>query len=54
VIKDYSLGLPPLNGTLARRLMERTRIYSALRGVRGRAAVNLAPHGSRFQFTWIK
>lgn len=42
VIKDYSLGLPPLNGTLARRLMERTRIYTALRGVRGRAAVNLA------------
>jgi acetyltransferase len=28
--KDYALGLPPLNGTLARRLMERTRIYPAL------------------------
>jgi acetyltransferase len=28
--RDYALGLPPLNGTLARRLMERTRIYPAL------------------------
>ncbi|MBV8280170.1 MAG: GNAT family N-acetyltransferase, partial [Verrucomicrobia bacterium] len=41
VIKDYALGLPPLNATLALRLMERTRIYTALRGVRGRAPVNL-------------
>jgi acetyltransferase len=41
VIKDYALGLPPLNATLAIRLMERTRIYKALRGVRGRAPVNL-------------
>jgi acetyltransferase len=41
VIKDYALGLPPLNATLALRLMERTRIYTALRGVRGRPAVNL-------------
>jgi acetyltransferase len=41
VMKDYALGLPPLNATLARRLMERTHIYTALRGVRGRAAVDL-------------
>jgi acetyltransferase len=41
VIKDYALSLPPLNATLALRLMERTRIYKALRGVRGRAPVNL-------------
>jgi acetyltransferase len=41
VIKDYALGLPPLNATLALRLMERTRIYTALRGVRGRPPVNL-------------
>ena len=41
VMKDYALGLPPLNATLALRLMERTRIYTALRGVRGRPAVNL-------------
>jgi acetyltransferase len=42
VMKDYALGLPPLNATLARRLIERTRIYTALQGVRGRKAVNLA------------
>jgi acetyltransferase len=29
-MRDYVLGLPPLNATLARRLMERTRIYKAL------------------------
>jgi acetyltransferase len=41
VFKDSALALPPLNRTLARRLMERTRIYEALQGVRGRAAVDL-------------
>ena len=41
VYKDRALALPPLNATLARRLMEQTRIYAALRGVRGRAAVDL-------------
>src|SRR5215469_5961133 len=30
-MRDFALGLPPLNATLARRLMERTRIYKALR-----------------------
>jgi acetyltransferase len=42
VMKDYALGLPPLNATLASRLMEQTRIFSALKGVRGRAAIDLA------------
>jgi acetyltransferase len=42
VYKDRALGLPPLNGTLARRLMEQTKIYTALKGVRGRAPVDLA------------
>jgi acetyltransferase len=42
VVKDYALGLPPLNATLARRLMEQTRIFTALKGVRGRTPVNLA------------
>jgi acetyltransferase len=42
VYKDRALGLPPLNGTLARRLMEQTKIYTALKGVRGRPPVNLA------------
>ncbi len=36
VFKDRSLSLPPLNTTLARRLMERTKIFTALNGVRGR------------------
>ncbi len=41
VYKDRALGLPPLNTTLARRMMERTKIYTALQGVRGRAPVDL-------------
>jgi acetyltransferase len=41
VFQDKALGLPPLNTTLARRMMEQTRIYKALQGVRGRKAVNL-------------
>jgi acetyltransferase len=42
VYKDSALGLPPLNRTLARRMMEETKIYEALKGVRGRRAVDLA------------
>lgn len=42
VFKDRSLALPPLNATLARRMMEQTKIYEALKGVRGRAPVNMA------------
>jgi acetyltransferase len=42
VFKDRALALPPLNTTLARRLMEKTRIYTALKGVRGRPPVDLA------------
>jgi len=41
VFKDRALGLPPLNATLTRRMMEQTKIYTALQGVRGRAPVNL-------------
>jgi acetyltransferase len=41
VYRDRALALPPLNTTLALRLMELTRIYAALQGVRGRKAVNL-------------
>jgi acetyltransferase len=41
VVKDRALGLPPLNTTLARRMMEQTKIYEALRGVRGRDPVDL-------------
>jgi acetyltransferase len=42
VFRDSAVALPPLNTTLARRLMERTRIYAALQGVRGRPAADLA------------
>jgi acetyltransferase len=42
VLRDQSLALPPLNTTLARRMMEQTRIYTALKGVRGRKPVDLA------------
>ena len=42
VFKDRALGIPPLTTTLARRMMEQTRIYTALKGVRGRKSVDLA------------
>lgn len=42
VFRDRSLALPPLNTTLARRMMEQTRVFAALEGVRGRKAVDLA------------
>ncbi|HEX8235689.1 MAG TPA: bifunctional acetate--CoA ligase family protein/GNAT family N-acetyltransferase [Abditibacteriaceae bacterium] len=42
VYKDRALGLPPLNSTLARRMMEQTKIFTALGGVRGRAPVDIA------------
>ena len=38
---DRSLGLPPLNTTLARRMMEHTRIFQALQGIRGRRPADL-------------
>lgn len=42
VFKDRALGLPPLNSTLARLMMAQTKIYKALKGVRGRRPVDLA------------
>jgi acetyltransferase len=41
VYRDRALALPPLNTTLARRLMEQTHVFTALKGVRGRPAVDL-------------
>ncbi len=41
VIEDRSLGLPPLNTTLARRMIERTKLSRALGGVRGRRPVDM-------------
>ncbi len=42
VFKDRALALPPLNSTLALRMMEQTSILTALKGVRGRKPVDLA------------
>jgi acetyltransferase len=42
VFRDRALALPPLNSTLARRMMEQTKIFKALQGVRGRSPVNIA------------
>ena len=42
VLKDRALALPPLNTTLARRMIEQTKVFEALRGVRGRKSVDLA------------
>jgi acetyltransferase len=39
VFQDRALGLPPLNRTLARRLIERTQIFKALQGIRGQRSV---------------
>lgn len=41
VYRDRALALPPLNTTLAQRMMEQTRIFTALKGVRGRKPVNM-------------
>ena len=41
IFKDRVLGLPPLNTTLALRMMERTRIFAAFRGVRGRKPIDV-------------
>jgi acetyltransferase len=41
VYQDSALALPPLNTTLARRMMERTKIHKALHGIRGRPAADM-------------
>jgi acetyltransferase len=42
VYRDRALALPPLNTTLARRLMEQTKVFAALRsGARGAAPVDI-------------
>jgi acetyltransferase len=62
VFRDRALALPPLNTTLARRMMEHTTIYKALQGVRGRASIDMAAlEGLLVQFSrlvveqrWVK
>jgi acetyltransferase len=41
LFKDYSIGLPPLNTTLIRRMLEETKVYRLLKGYRGSAPVDL-------------
>jgi acetyltransferase len=41
VLKDRSLGLPPMNQLLARRLMEETKAYALLKGYRNRPAADI-------------
>ncbi len=41
VFRDRALALPPLTTTLARQMMEQTKIYTALKGVRGQSSVDL-------------
>jgi acetyltransferase len=41
VFRDRALGLPPLTVTLARRMIESTRICKALEGVRGRRPIDV-------------
>jgi len=54
VYQDHALGLPPLTSTLARRMMEQTKIYKALQGVRGRAPVDLAAlEQLMVKFSWL-
>ncbi|MGC1787135.1 MAG: bifunctional acetate--CoA ligase family protein/GNAT family N-acetyltransferase [Terriglobales bacterium] len=42
VYRDRALAIPPLNTTLAQRMMEQTKIFAALQGVRGRKPINMA------------
>jgi acetyltransferase len=41
VYKDRALGLPPLDTTHARRMIEKTKIAKAFKGVRGRPPVDM-------------
>jgi acetyltransferase len=41
LFKDFSIGLPPLNQTLARRLMEGTKVYQLLKGYRNLPPANI-------------
>ncbi len=41
LFRDFSIGLPPLNQTLARRMMEETKVYQLLKGYRGMPPSNI-------------
>lgn len=42
IFQDFSIGLPPLNQALARKMMEETRVYRLLQGYRGKPPADLA------------
>jgi acetyltransferase len=41
IVKDFSIGLPPLNQTLARLMVEETGVYRALMGFRAKKPADL-------------
>ncbi|MEM2104347.1 MAG: bifunctional acetate--CoA ligase family protein/GNAT family N-acetyltransferase [Candidatus Bathyarchaeia archaeon] len=41
LFKDYAIGIPPLNQTLARRLIEETKVYQLLKGYRNMPPANM-------------
>lgn len=41
IYKDISMGLPPLNRALAKRIIENTKVYELLKGFRGKPSVNM-------------
>ncbi len=41
IYKDFAIGLPPLNQTLARKIMEETKVYQLLKGYRNMPPANL-------------
>ncbi len=42
VFKDSAIGMPPLNATLAKQMMEKTKIYAALKGARGKKSIDFS------------
>ena len=40
-LKDIAIGIPPLNKTLARRIMEKTKVYQLLKGYRNVPPANI-------------
>ena len=41
IFRDFSVALPPLNQTLARRLMEETEVFRMIQGYRGRPPADI-------------
>jgi acetyltransferase len=41
LFKDFAIGIPPLNQTLVRRLMEETKVYQLLKGYRNVPPANI-------------